>query len=40
MKKDEIFEYVQKQYGTIPEYYGVNYRTVQYSDIKMENGMQ
>ena len=40
MKKEEIFEYVQKQYGTMPEYLWSNYRTVQYFDIKMGNGMQ
>ena len=40
MKKEEIFKYVQKQYGTVPEYLWSNRQTVQYSDIKTENGMQ
>ena len=40
MKKEEIFEYVQKQYGTVPEYLWSKSQTVLYFVIKMENGMQ
>ena len=35
MKKEEIFEYVKKQYGTVPEYlWSTTHRTVQCSDMK------
>ena len=50
MKKEEIFEYVQKQYGTLPEYLWSKLPDsavlrqkiliLRCFDIKMENGMQ
>ena len=40
VKTEEIFEYVQKQYGTVPEYLWSKLPTVQYFDIRMGNGMQ
>ena len=38
--REEIFEYVKKQYGTIPEYCGAVLRIVQCFAIIMENGMR
>ena len=42
MKKEEIFEYVQKQYGTLPEYLWskTTGQCSTYRHEKMENGMQ
>ena len=41
MKREEIFEYVKKQYGTIPEYFWKSsFRRTQSSGIKKENRIQ
>lgn len=39
MKKEEIFEYVKKQYGTVRSIYGHNHQIMLCYDIRMENGM-
>ena len=40
MYRDTIFQYVKKQYGTIPNICGMIYQIVQYFVMTMENGTQ